>query len=139
MRDKPLLLVADDDNNFREVVSVKLKAAGFDVVAARDGKEALAKAKEFLPDLAILDINMPPGPTGVEVALELKAAAETSKIKLFFLSGLEDPWPAIKGTNSDVSKELGVEDFFLKTKDLNELVKDVQLLIAKNMEVPKQT
>ena len=139
MREKPLLLVADDDNDFREVVSVKLKGAGFDVSAAKDGDEALKKAKEILPDLAVLDIRMPPGPTGVEVALQLKAAPETKDIKILFLSGLDDPWPAFTGDKSEVSKELGVEDFFPKTNDLDELVKKVRELIAKGMPVPKQT
>src|SRR6185369_13853102 len=63
-RERPLILVADDDNNFREVVVTKLTASGFDVTPAKSGDEALAKAKEVQPDLALLDINMPPGPSG---------------------------------------------------------------------------
>src|SRR6185369_4630562 len=55
-RERPLILVADDDNNFREVVVTKLTASGFDVTPAKSGDEALAKAKEVQPDLALLDI-----------------------------------------------------------------------------------
>ena len=46
----------------------KLQAAGFDIEPAKSGDEAFAKAKAKPPDLALLDINMPPGPTGTEVA-----------------------------------------------------------------------
>ena len=136
MRGKPLILVADDDKDYQEAVALKLKNAGFDIVIARDGNEARQKAKEAKPDFAILDINMPPGPNGIEVALELKGSPETSNIKLIFLSGLEDPWPAFQGSKQEVSKELGMEDFFVKTKDLTELVTRVRAIVQEGIPPP---
>lgn len=125
-RSVPLILVADDDNNFREVVATKLKAAGFEVTAVKDGTEALLKAKELKPDLALLDINMPPGPSGTEAALELEEAPETKGIKTLFLSGQDDPFPGMSGDKGDVSRELGVEDFIMKTESLDVIVEKVR-------------
>ncbi|OGY99491.1 MAG: hypothetical protein A2945_01375 [Candidatus Liptonbacteria bacterium RIFCSPLOWO2_01_FULL_52_25] len=136
MREKPLILVADDDKDYREAVALKFKNAGFDTVIARDGNEARQKAKETKPDFAILDINMPPGPNGIEVALELKESPETSNSRVIFLSGLEDPWPAFKGSKQEVSKELGMEDFFVKTKDLTDLVTRVQAIVREGAPPP---
>ncbi len=129
MREKPLILVADDDKDYRAAVGLKLRHSGFDTVIVRDGNEAKQKASETKPDFAILDINMPPGPNGIKVALELKENRETRDIKIIFLSGIEDRWPAFRGSKQDVSRELGVEDFFAKTKDLAELVTRVQAIV----------
>lgn len=128
-REKPLILIADDEKDFREMVSLHLQAAGFDTVLAKDGNEALAKTKELLPDLVLMDIRMPGGPTGVDAALELKETPETKKIKIIFFSGLDNPWPAMSGEKSDVSKEMGMEDFFNKTDDLNELIKKIKIIL----------
>lgn len=129
-REQPLILVADDDNNLREVVSMKLKSAGFTVETAKSGEEALAKAPQLKPDLMILDILMPPGPTGVEVALQIKAAPETKDVKLIFFSGQDDPWPAFSGDRSSVAKELGVEEFIPKTDDLDIMLQKVRHVLG---------
>jgi CheY-like chemotaxis protein len=129
-RERPLVLVADDDNNFREVVTTKLQASGFDVVPAKSGDEALAKAKEAQPDLALLDINMPPGMAGTEVALQMEELPETRATKVLFLSGQDDPFPGVQGNKSDVSKELGVEDFIMKTESLDVLVGKVKAALG---------
>ncbi|MDO8537153.1 MAG: hypothetical protein Q7R94_02820, partial [bacterium] len=82
-------------------------------------------------------INMPPGPSGVDVALELKAAPETKNLKIVFLSGFDNPWPAFTGEKSEVSKELGMEDFFVKTKDLSELVTKVKDVLSRTQTIPQ--
>ncbi len=129
-RERPLVLVADDDSNFREVVTTKLQASGFDMVPAKSGDEALAKAKEMMPDLALLDINMPPGPAGTEIALQMEELPETKATKILFLSGQDDPFPGVQGNKSDVSKELGVEDFIMKTESLDVLVAKVKTALG---------
>ncbi len=129
-RERPLILVVDDDNNFREVVATKLKASGFDVVPVKNGTEALAKAKETQPDLALLDILMPPGPTGTEVALQMEELPETKATKILFLSGQDDPFPGMSGEKPSVSKELGAEDFVMKTEGLDVLVAKVKAALG---------
>lgn len=59
MRNPPLLLIVDDDNDFLDVLLTKFKAAGFEVVGAHDGLEGVAQAKEAKPDLILMDVKMP--------------------------------------------------------------------------------
>jgi DNA-binding response OmpR family regulator len=54
-RDRPLVLVADDDADILELVAFRLEKAGYEVVKASDGEEALRVATEVRPDLAVLD------------------------------------------------------------------------------------
>ncbi|MDE2019077.1 MAG: response regulator [Patescibacteria group bacterium] len=129
-RSVPLVLVADDDNNFREVVATKLKAAGFEVIAVKDGAEALAKTKDLKPNLALLDINMPLGPSGTETALEIKGNPDTAGVKTLFLSGQDDPFPGMSGDKPDVSHELGAEDFIMKTESLDAIVEKVRRVLG---------
>jgi diguanylate cyclase (GGDEF)-like protein len=58
-RRSPLILVADDDDDIRSLVELRLRKAGYTVVSAADGGEALRLAKEHDPDLLVLDVSMP--------------------------------------------------------------------------------
>ncbi|MBI4094903.1 MAG: response regulator [Candidatus Liptonbacteria bacterium] len=130
MREKPLILVVDDEKNFQEIFSAKLKAAGFEVAVARNGKEAVAKAGELLPDLVLMDIHMP-NETGTDVALEIKQNPKTKMLKVAFLTNLKEPWPAVAGDKATIAKELGMDDFLEKTDDLNHVVEKVNALLAR--------
>ncbi len=76
-----------------------------------------------------MDVNMPPGLNGIDTALELKETPETKDIKIVFLSGLENPWPLFGGERGDVSREMGMEDYFIKTKDFSELVAKIKKIL----------
>ncbi|MBI5220872.1 MAG: response regulator [Candidatus Liptonbacteria bacterium] len=130
MRDKPLILMVDDDEDLRKLVATKLTASGYATDTAPNAKEGVAKAEQIMPDLILMDIHMP-GATGTDAALELKQNPKTKNIRIVFLSSLKDPWPALSGSKGEVSKELGVEDFIDKTEDLDVLVGKVQKLLGK--------
>ncbi|MGE4080617.1 MAG: response regulator, partial [Reyranella sp.] len=72
MRTPARILVVDDVADNVEIMRMRLGALGYDVVAARDGEEALACVPELLPDLILLDIMMPKV-DGLEVVRRLKA------------------------------------------------------------------
>lgn len=133
MRTKPLILVVDDEESFREIFSLKLRSAGFDVDTAKDEAETLKKSKEIMPDLILMDIYMPPGPTGTDIALNIKQSQETKDLRVAFLTNLKEPWPAISGDHKKISQELGMEDFLEKTGDLDVLVKRVNEIISRPM------
>ena len=61
MREHPLILLIDDEDNFLEIASVKLQANGFETIIVHTVPEALSKAEELLPDVILSDIYMPPG------------------------------------------------------------------------------
>ncbi len=129
MRDKPLILIVDDDAAFLDLMTRKLELAGFEVKNARNGNEGVLRAAELMPDLILMDIMMPGG-TGTDAALRIKQGPKTSELKIAFLSNLNDPWPAFS-SREKVSKELGMADFLDKTEDLNTLVQKVSSLLAR--------
>lgn len=69
--DKPRLLVVDDEPGMRRTLQRIMRAKGFDVLVAEDGPTAIATAREFLPDVLLLDVRMP-GIDGVETWRQLK-------------------------------------------------------------------
>jgi two-component system KDP operon response regulator KdpE len=60
------ILVVDDDEIIIKTISLKLQGAGYQVITAMDGAEAVAAARKENPDLILLDISFPPGVTGVQ-------------------------------------------------------------------------
>lgn len=79
------ILVADDESHILNVVSLKLRNAGYTVVTARDGQEALELAQAERPDLLITDYHMPQL-SGIELCRRLKQEAATSKIPAIMLT-----------------------------------------------------
>jgi CheY-like chemotaxis protein len=79
------ILVADDESHILNVVSLKLRNAGFRVVTASDGLEALTIAQQEKPNLIITDYHMP-GMSGLELCRALKENAETSNIPAIMLT-----------------------------------------------------
>jgi CheY-like chemotaxis protein len=118
MHNPPFVLIVDDEESFREIISTRLRNAGFATETAKNEREALEKAEQYMPDLILMDIYMPPGTNGTEVALALKQNSKTKDIKISFLSSMKDPWPGITGENKQVSRDIGMEDYLDKTKDL---------------------
>lgn len=133
MREKPLILLVDDEENFLEIMSAKLDASGFETARAHNETEALEQAERLLPDMILMDIHMP-GATGTDAALAIKQNPKLQGMKIAFLTSLKDPWPAIKGERDKVSQELGMEDFFEKTEDLDTLVDKVRAVLMRGAE-----
>ena len=84
------ILVADDDAVHVELVSTRLRSAGFDVAVARDAMQAMMLAVRAKPAVILLDINMPGG-TGMQTLRQLKAHADTGTIPVIVVSGSGDP------------------------------------------------
>jgi diguanylate cyclase (GGDEF)-like protein len=103
---EPLVLVADDDPDIRELVAMRLRAAGYDVVTARDGEEALSRAFEERPDLLLLDISMP-GLDGLEVCRRIQRDGPTAP-PVIFLTARAHPAGAVEGL------EAGATDYVTK-------------------------
>ena len=85
MSNEKTILVADDESHILHVVSMKLQNAGYRVVTARDGREALDLAQHERPDLIITDYHMPEL-SGLELCRKLKQEAATSNIPAIMLT-----------------------------------------------------
>jgi two-component system, OmpR family, alkaline phosphatase synthesis response regulator PhoP len=79
------ILVADDESHILHVVSLKLRNAGFTVVTACDGQEALELARQELPDLMIIDYHMP-HLSGLELCQRLRETPATARIPAIMLT-----------------------------------------------------
>jgi len=79
------VLIVDDEAHILQVLSLKLSNAGFDVVKAEDGEEAMHRAKQDVPDLIITDFQMP-YMTGLELCKALKADPATENIPVLMLT-----------------------------------------------------
>lgn len=121
MRAKPLVLLVDDEEVFLEIASVTLGAQGFAVARATDFYDALAKAEALLPDLVLSDIYMPPGPSGLDLALELHRNPKTRGVKIAFFTSMRDPWIDFRGNRTQMLAELGPMVFLSKNDDVAKL------------------
>jgi two-component system, OmpR family, alkaline phosphatase synthesis response regulator PhoP len=126
------VLVADDEPDILEIIGYNLTAEGYEVVYAKDGEEALAKAKESMPDLIILDVMMPRR-TGMEVCRLLRAQETFNDTLIIFLTALNDELSHVKGL------EFGADDFISKPVSPRVLVTKVNSLfrrISKSEDSP---
>jgi two-component system alkaline phosphatase synthesis response regulator PhoP len=101
------VLVADDENDILEIINYNLTREGYEVFTAKDGNEALEKARQIHPDLVILDIMMP-YKTGVDVCRILRANESFDDVLIIFLTALNDEASQVKGLES------GADDYISK-------------------------
>ena len=118
------VLVADDDRDIRELISFKLTAAGYDVVTASDGDEALAQVIALRPDIAVLDVMMP-GKSGTEVLRAVREHADVAKTCVILLTA--------KAQEGDVASgfALGADDYVVKPFSPRELLSRVQAVLGR--------
>jgi DNA-binding response OmpR family regulator len=115
------ILVADDDPDLLDLVAYALGQAGFLVVKARDGLEAITRFDAEAPDLVILDINMP-GATGFEVCASLRTRGSTPIIML-----------TARGEEQDLVRalELGADDYLTKPFSPRTLLARIKALLRR--------
>jgi two-component system, OmpR family, alkaline phosphatase synthesis response regulator PhoP len=101
------ILIADDEADILEIVGYNLSKEGYEIYTAKDGQEAIEKAKQLNPDLIILDIMMPKK-TGVEVCQILRSQPAFQDTLIIFLTALSDESSHIKGL------ETGADDYVSK-------------------------
>jgi DNA-binding response OmpR family regulator len=120
----PLILVADDDDDIRALVTFRLERSGYDVISAADGDQAFALACERLPDLAVLDVMMP-GANGLEVTRKLRAREDTNRIPIILLTA--------RASATDVATgfDAGADDYLKKPFSPQELQVRVRAMLGR--------
>ncbi len=124
VRVTPKILVVDDEPDAVELVAFNLKAAGYDVVTAVEGDEALKKARMQLPDLIVLDWMLPEV-DGLEVCKILRRDSATSAIPIVMLTAKAAEIDRVLGL------EFGADDYVTKPFSPRELVLRVKKLLAR--------
>jgi len=123
-RERAVVLVADDDTDIRELVLFRLERAGYEVVAAKDGEEALRQAVELQPDLAVLDVMMPKL-NGYEVTQELRRSEATSAMPVILLTARVQDEDITRGFDA------GADDYIKKPFSPQELRARVQAVLGR--------
>jgi len=107
---KVKVMIAEDDQVLSQLLSTRLRKAGFEVIAAFDAMQSFMLAVRTVPAIILLDINMPGG-NGLDVLKKLKSSTKTCHIPVVVLSGSVDP------SISASVKGLGAEEFLTKPPD----------------------
>jgi DNA-binding response OmpR family regulator len=117
------ILIAEDERDIRDLITFTLGFAGFEVVAAANGEEAVNLARQEIPDLILMDVRMP-RMTGYEACALMKADAKLKDIPVIFLSA--------KGQDSEIQTGLqaGAADYLLKPFAPDQLTERIQSVLA---------
>lgn len=118
----PVVLVADDDEDILQLVAFRLERAGYRILTASDGEQALQIALDQHPDLAVLDVMMP-RLTGLEVTERLRAEGKRMPIVLL----------TARVQEADIARgfEAGADDYIKKPFSPQELRARVQAILGR--------
>ncbi|HJS30229.1 MAG TPA: response regulator [Anaerolineales bacterium] len=117
------ILIAEDERDIRELITFTLKFAGYEVITASNGEEAVQAALVENPDLILLDVRMPKM-TGYEACRAIRSAAALAEVPVAFLSA--------KGQDGEIQEglEAGAVEYILKPFAPDDLTQRVQSLLS---------
>ncbi len=121
------ILVVDDEMHIRELVKFNLEKAGYKVLEAGNGLDAVAIVKGDRPDLVVLDLMLP-GIDGLDVCRTLKSQRETSGIPIIMLTAKSDEIDKVIGL------ELGADDYLTKPFSPREMVARVKAVLRRSQK-----
>lgn len=121
------VLIADDEPDILEFIQFNLEREGFEVSTAKDGEEAIKKAKSVRPDLIILDVMMPKL-DGVEVCRELRSQPEFNATIIAFLTARNEDYTQIAGL------DVGGDDYITKPIRPRVLVSRINALLRRKRQ-----
>lgn len=118
---KGKILVVDDDKNICELLRLYIEKEGYDIEIANDGMEALAKFREFQPDLIMLDIMLP-ALDGLQVCREIR---KTSQVPIIMLTAKGEVFDKVLGL------ELGADDYVVKPFEAKEILARIKAVLRR--------
>ncbi len=127
MKDKKILLV-DDEQDILEILSYNLEKEGYKVFTANNGNEGIAKAKEIIPDLILLDVMMPEK-DGIETCQEMRQIKDLQKTLIVFLSARAEEFSQLAGYDA------GANDYIVKIIKPKVLISKVNALLQLSTQV----
>ncbi|MCL4221969.1 MAG: response regulator transcription factor [Phycisphaerales bacterium] len=131
LRETPLILVVDDEPHLVELLAYNIRAAGYEVETALDGKKALERAAKNPPDLVLLDLMMPLVP-GMVVAQRLRENDVTKHVPIIMLTA--------RGENADQVRGLraGADDYVTKPFSIELLLARIEAVLRRSTRAAEQ-
>lgn len=119
------IVVADDDEDIRQLVTFKLQQGGHDVLAVANGSDAVTACQQEAPALALLDVMMP-GMSGLDATRALRADPVTARLPIILLTA--------RAQESDIEQgfSLGADDYITKPFSPRELASRVAAVLARS-------
>ena len=125
------ILIVDDYRDAVDIWALYLRSMGYEVSTASNGAEAIAQAERLLPDLIVLDLELPEV-SGFDAAKHLRANPETSGIPLIAATGYSH-----RG-QLDRAREAGFDQIVIKPTDPDALVEEIERLLSEREALPFQ-
>ena len=122
------ILLVDDEQDILEILSYNLEKEGYKVFTANNGNEGIAKAKEIIPDLILLDVMMPEK-DGIETCQEMRQIKELQKTLIVFLSARSEEFSQLAGYDA------GANDYIVKIIKPKVLISKVNALLQLSTQV----
>ncbi|MEQ8165051.1 MAG: phosphate regulon transcriptional regulator PhoB [Alphaproteobacteria bacterium] len=122
---KPVVLVVDDEESILPLIRYNLEDAGYDVLEATDGEEALTVVSEAKPDVVILDWMLP-HVSGIEVCRQLRRSTDSRRMPIIMLTARGEEGDRIRGLDS------GADDYVTKPFSPTELVARVRAVLRRS-------
>ena len=133
MKSSPLkILVVDDDLDIIEILKYNLNKSGYLVKSAKNGIEAIKRAKKFMPNIILMDVMMPEM-SGIEACSEIKQIDELSETMIIFLSARSEDYTQISAYAA------GADDYIskpIKPKILLKKISNIAKKIKSNKNMP---
>ncbi len=126
----PKVLLVDDEPNILLSLKFLMQKEGYEVLVAENGDEALALARQRLPDLVILDVMLP-SPNGYEVCQAMRADPQLTGLYIMMLTAKSNPAEREKGL------AMGANDYVSKPFSNRELVDKVRAVLGPNLAVSR--
>ena len=118
------VLVVDDEPDFLSTIRIRLSQAGYDVICAQDGRDALAKMKLKFPDVIVSDVMMPVM-DGIDFFQELKSNPDTKSIPLIMMT--------VQNHLEDGLRAVGADGFLAKPVEADELIRTIQRCLERSV------
>ncbi|MCA9090358.1 MAG: response regulator transcription factor [Planctomycetaceae bacterium] len=123
----PKILLVEDDLPILEALKYNFEREGFEVLTATNGRDALQRARQYLPDVAILDL-MIPQPDGLQVCRELRADPKTRDMRILMLTARDEEMDEVVGFS------LGTDDYVRKPFKTRPLIERIKALLRRQQE-----
>jgi len=125
-RGKTKILIVDDEEDILKLLEIRIKGAGYEVIKAKNGKEAVSSAFKEKPDLIVLDVMMPEM-NGFEATKQLRSKLQTAVIPILMLTAKRDKESELEGIDA------GADDYITKPFDGDILLARIKMLLGRKV------